>query len=359
LKENYFSAGATVANLASPTFDGFIEYDTIDDGNPVNFTGVSVFAPGLRNPFGIMLHSNGFLYGTDNGPNTGYGTFLPYVETFIAYVRSAFQSLIHFLLAVDNYINTYIITGKMKIGCSPSDLLADQQREDKLVHIMRNKYYGHPNPKRATHDNDPRQCVWRNPTEPTSTNYEAPIGVVLSSATGIIEYKADHFNRQLRNNIIFVKYKSGLRRTVLSPNGLTANPLSLPGITLFGTSGLDVTQAPNGNLLEIRYVTNTIYVGRPNEAATAILKVSSIFPWRGGVAGGTLLRIYGYNFGTTPTIKVGTTNCPVIVGTMSATYLECTLPGGPAGLVDVIVTSNTGTYTFQKGYRYITGTGFS
>jgi glucose/arabinose dehydrogenase len=81
-KENYFSAGTTVANLASPTFDGFIEYDAIDDGNPVNFTGVSVFAPGLRNPFGIMLHSNGFLYGTDNGPNTGYGTslfFPPYI----------------------------------------------------------------------------------------------------------------------------------------------------------------------------------------------------------------------------------------------------------------------------------------
>lgn len=73
MKENYFSAATNVANLAHPMFDGFIEYDAIDDGSPVNATGVSVFAPGLRNPFGITLHSNGNLYGTDNGPNTGYG----------------------------------------------------------------------------------------------------------------------------------------------------------------------------------------------------------------------------------------------------------------------------------------------
>jgi glucose/arabinose dehydrogenase len=73
LKENYFSASTIKADLANPLFDGFIAYDALDDGNPVNFTGVSVFAPGLRNPFGLTLHSNGNLYATDNGPNTGYG----------------------------------------------------------------------------------------------------------------------------------------------------------------------------------------------------------------------------------------------------------------------------------------------
>jgi IPT/TIG domain len=241
----------------------------------------------------------------------------------------------------------------MKVGCGASDLLDDQQREDKLVRIVQGKYYGHPNMKRAVFHNDPRQCVWRNPTEPTSANYEAPIGVELSAAAGIIEYKADHFNRQLRGNLIHVKYKSSLLRTVLSPDGLSANLLSVPGISLVGRSGLDVTQAPNGNLIEVRYLTNSIWVDIPVETATSALQVNSVFPSRGSQAGGTLLRIYGRNFGATPNVKVGTSNCP-IDGTPSATYIQCTLPGG-TGLQDVIVSSGSNSYIFQKGYRYITG----
>jgi glucose/arabinose dehydrogenase len=75
LKENYFSASTVIANLSNPIFDGYIEYDAPDDGSPRSRRGISVFAPGLRNPFGLTLHSNGKLYATDNGPNTGYGMF--------------------------------------------------------------------------------------------------------------------------------------------------------------------------------------------------------------------------------------------------------------------------------------------
>ena len=217
----------------------------------------------LRNPFGLTLHSNGNLYATDHGPSLGYG--------------------------------------KMKIGCGPSDLLADQQRDDKLVHLIKGKYYGHPNPKRASVDSDTRQCVWRNPTEPTSANYQSPLGVILSSATGIIEYQADHFNGQLRGNLIHVKYKKELLRTVLSADGLSANPLTIPGLKLLGQNGLDVAQAPNGNLFEARYTTSSLFISRPNEAATAAIRVGSVFPTRGGVAGGTALRVYGLNFGTSAT----------------------------------------------------------
>jgi IPT/TIG domain len=242
----------------------------------------------------------------------------------------------------------------MKVGCGASDLIDDQQREDKLNRIVQGKYYGHPNMKRAVYHNDPRQCVWRNPTEQTSVNFEAPIGIELSSATGIIEYKADHFNRQLRGNLIHVKYRSSLRRTVLSPDGLSANPLSVPGIELIGDKGLDVAQAPNGNLIEARYATNSIWVDVPIEAATSALIVKSVFPYRGGQAGGSLLRIYGVNFGTTPTVKIGTVNCP-IQGTPSETFIQCTLPGGTPGLKDVVVSSGSNSYTFRRGYRYITG----
>ena len=252
-------------------------------------------------------------------------------------------------------------TGDMKVGCSPSDLLNDQQREDKLVHIIANKYYGHPNPKRVTDLGDTRQCTWRNPTEPTSDLYQAPIGVVQSSATGILEYRADHFNRQLRGNLIHVKYKSGLLRTVLSSDGLSANPLTIPGLQLLGRDGLDVAQAPNGNLIEVRYLRSSIWVSRPIETTTSMIRISSVFPYRGGLAGGTFLRIFGINFGLLPpTVTVGGLDCPVDSNTITSTEIRCTLPGQSPGLVDVVVASSTtGTYTFQKGYRYITGTGFT
>lgn len=316
LKENYFSASTIVVDLSHPLFDGFIEYDAPDDGSPINFKGVSVFAPGLRNPFGLTLHSNGNLYATDNGPNSGYG--------------------------------------KMKIGCSLSDLLVDQQREDKLVHVIKDKYYGHPNTKRASYHNDSRQCFWHSPTEPTTKDFQAPMGVLLSSAVGMIEYQADHFNGQLRGNLIHAKFKGGLLRTVLSADGSTANPISIPGLYLLGRDGLDVAQAPNGNLVEARYLSSSIWISQPIETATAVIRVGSVFPTRGGVAGGTTLHVYGSNFGTSATVTVGGSGCPII-GVVTSTHIQCTLPGRPAGLSDVAVTSIAGTYTFRKGYRYITG----
>jgi hypothetical protein len=259
-----------------------------------------------------------------------------------------------------------INAGRMKVGCAASDVLFDQQREDKLVHIVRNKYYGHPNPKRVSHDKDARQCVWHNPTESTSSDFQAPIGVLLSSATGIIEYKSDHFDKQLRNNLIHVKYKSGLYRSVLISDGLKVHPLSVPGIPLLGGAGLDVTQAPNGNLIEIRYVANTIFVSRPIEPKSPTLKVYSIFPTRGSVLGGTILKIYGVNFGPNGTsVTVGSKDCPIIATTTNAdsSCIECILPGGVSDtLVDVVVTSKASngsqSYTFAKGYRYIDGKGF-
>ena len=66
--------GATlVAHLSDPNYDGNIKYDADDDGDVIPGSGVQVFAYGNRNPYDLVLHSNGYLYGTDNGPNLNYG----------------------------------------------------------------------------------------------------------------------------------------------------------------------------------------------------------------------------------------------------------------------------------------------
>jgi glucose/arabinose dehydrogenase len=70
MKDNFFSAAILVANLGEPGFNGFITYNAPIDGDPITGTGpkgVEVFSPGHRNPFGVVVHSNGQIYATDNG----------------------------------------------------------------------------------------------------------------------------------------------------------------------------------------------------------------------------------------------------------------------------------------------------
>lgn len=67
--EEMLSAATLIArDVLNPNFDGIVRYD-----NPLRRQQVSgdveVFAAGLRNSFGIVYHSNGRLYATDNGPN--------------------------------------------------------------------------------------------------------------------------------------------------------------------------------------------------------------------------------------------------------------------------------------------------
>jgi glucose/arabinose dehydrogenase len=173
MRENFFSAATLVANFGQSCFSGALTYDAEIDGSPVTGygpRGVEVFAPGTRNPYDIVLHSNGYLYGTDNGPNGGFGD--------------------------------------MATGCGASDFIDDQWEMDKLNLLERGKYYGHPNHKRAAYFSDTRQCKWRAASELSDASYTAPLSKLKSSTDGICEYQANHFDGQLRGNLIVAKCKS-------------------------------------------------------------------------------------------------------------------------------------------------------
>jgi len=134
-----------------------------------------------------------------------------------------------------------------------------------------------------------------------------------------------------------------------------ASELSGKPIKLADGRGLDVTQAPNGSLIEARYTDSELYGYKPVEAASSAVAVKSVFPRRGGLAGGSTLTIYGQNLkknGASPSITVGGSNC--VVQSTSNRKLKCTLPGG-LGTVDVVVTVGGESYTFYSGYRYISG----
>jgi glucose/arabinose dehydrogenase len=318
LKENFLSAAVNVAYLSHPDFNGTIAWSAPDDGNMIA-KGIDVFAMGLRNPFGLLLHSNGKLYATENGPNVGYGN--------------------------------------MKTGCGPNDMIFDVTTKDELNLLEKGNYYGSPNPKRASYFNDPRQCIWRHPSVNSTDGYTAPIMEAKSSFVGLTEFHSNHFAGQLRGNLIMFKFSGQLWRAVLTPDGtqlissMKKEPIQLGR----GSFGIDVTQAPNGNLIEMRYAQDNLFFQRPTDPATTNLVVHTCFPSRGPMAGNNTLSIYGLNFirlSANPTVQVGGVPCPVTFS--SATQIDCRLPGG-VGTVDVVVTNLNATSTFQRGYRYIRG----
>lgn len=134
-----------------------------------------------------------------------------------------------------------------------------------------------------------------------------------------------------------------------------APELSGQAIKFAGGRGLDVTQAPDGSLIEARYSDSELYAYKPVEADSPAVALKSVFPHRGGQAGGSTLTVYGKNLkknGASPSITVGGSNCAVQSATNNK--LKCTLPGG-SGTVDVVVSVGGETYTMYSGYRYISG----
>jgi Glucose / Sorbosone dehydrogenase/IPT/TIG domain len=320
LKENFLSASTNVAYLSHPDFNGTITWSAADDGNMIA-KGIDVYGIGLRNPFGLVFHSNGKLYSTDNGPNFSYG--------------------------------------RMMTGCGNGQAIIGQTANDKIIYVEPGKYYGHPHPKRAAYFNDTRQCVWRSPTNPTSANYQRPMLYVPSSQVGMMEYTGNQFGGQIRGNLMTVHYQAtdDTTRLILSDDGTTVHPLAPYQIKMgYGTNALDMTQAPNGNLVEVRYSVNQLHYVRPIEAVTTQLVVNTVFPVRGPNAGGNVISIYGVNFnmnGPNVTIMIGGVSC-LQVTIISAQQVDCTVQGG-TGHNDVVVSNGASSSTLAKGYRYISG----
>ena len=176
-----------------------------------------------------------------------------------------------------------------------------------------------------------------------------------SSTNGIIEFQGSHFGNQMRGDLIAAKYRSALFRIILSTDGRSVIPSSNPAIKLAGDENLDITQAPDGTIISARYTSNDIYYYEPKEPSSSVLAIKSIFPRRGGLAGGSKLSIYGANFGNGgATVTIGGNNCGNVV-VHTGQKITCTLPLGVLGLADVSVTVGSKMATMAKAYKYISG----
>jgi IPT/TIG domain/Glucose / Sorbosone dehydrogenase len=262
----------------------------------------------------VVYHSNGKLYATDNGPNTNYG--------------------------------------KKSVNCTDED--TDPSEPDKVNVLIRGRYYGHPNRLRAAFYNDTRQCRWRSRSEASDAEYTRPIANVASSTNGIVEWESAHFSNQLRGQLFVGRHNSNSYTIRLAADGLSSLQ-----VTDRSTGGLGVTQGPDGTMFIAVHGSNKVIFKKPNERIWGDLRVLSVFPRRGPVAGNTRFRIYGQalDIGGVPTVTVGGLPCEAVI-VLTPSELECTLPTAPAaGKATVVVTSGTFNGTLTDGYRYATFTG--
>ncbi len=208
---------------------------------------VQVHSSGYRNPFDVVIHSNGHLYTVDNGPNLGWGG-PPIGEGPGGTCTNA-----------DNDANSASLPDNLHMIPGPG------------------YYAGHPNPTRASTSNtfnvtnpqspvpagDPQQCEYREPgTDGSLAQWNA-------STNGLVEYRASNFGGALQGAILAASFDNSVQRIDLNAAGDSAIAVA----ALFGNidiTPLDLTAQPDGAVFPgtvwvADYVTGRVWVFEPSD----------------------------------------------------------------------------------------------
>jgi glucose/arabinose dehydrogenase len=316
LASSYLSAG----------FDGNIKYDQVNDPGTANVVSgdVSVYAPGLRNSFGLLADPlSGRIYATDNGANDGFGV--------------------------------------ASTSCTTAG--ENAQDGDSLFLIGKGNYYGHPNRNRGR--NDARQCVYKG------KDSQATLAKLRSSTNGIMSYTANTFGGKLKGSLILTRFAfdgpGETFRVELDGNGkVAAGPY-----VIWDDSGLSVIQGQFGELVMPQLKNQNVLVLLPDDGTGGASTggagvatsgrmsgdqdghvVSSIQPMFGSTHGGTDLHIYGRNFEVGATVRVGGAECGN-VRYVSSNSLSCTTPAGTLGHRHSITVTLNGLTSIAYGADFV------
>lgn len=329
IPESPLSGAIIMARTSDPGFDGAVTYEVTDTMIPTNDqvlgevssqTGgdLSMHASGIRNPYDLLLATNGQLYATDNGPNGGFGP------------RS---------------------TGLTTQG-------GEVSAPDELLHVEYGVYYGHAN--RARGRSVDHENIWRDTAEPSIPGkFRQAISVLSSSTNGIDEYRATTFGNQLRGQLLVQRWNSHVSAVELSADGrsvLGTQQLVPPQDPSKGLSSLDVRAGPGGAILGVDYTKDDVNVMVPDDASVAGLTAVDIFPWRGVATGGTPFVIGGHGFGTLGNTSVTIGGMPATLTSVSAKRVHGITPASPSPstqMLDVTITVGPEQATISEAFRYL------
>ena len=217
--ETPLSAAILRADIHAPGFDGNVTYNpaTTPANDNVDQTGgdVQVYAAGTRNAYDLVVHSNGKIYATDNGP------------------------------AGPNTSTSCTTSGS---GVSSAD---------ELNLIVQGNYYGFPNRNRGR--SDARQCTYHAPEEGDGADFTAPIHTFPAhcSCDGIAAYLSEAFGGSMQGDLVIAQLIFGnVVRVDLAPDGLSVS--SVTTLQAGYSNPLDVAVSPTGTIYIAEYGANQI-----------------------------------------------------------------------------------------------------
>ncbi|MCA1995351.1 MAG: PQQ-dependent sugar dehydrogenase, partial [Coleofasciculus sp. S288] len=324
LPESPLSAAILKARISDSDFNGTIQYlesttslvnnDQVYGGIVDVAPGidVSVYSSGFRNPFDIVWTTQGKLYGTDNGPNSGYGA----------------------------------------ASTSATTQGPDPNNPDEINLLLEGLYYGHPNRNRGRYDD--LENVYKGPSAPVIPGeYMPPLITLPPSSNGMDEYRSMAFNGQMRGNLLVQKWNGQLYSAKLSTEGSAI--VDLDTITN-GPSGLDVVTGPGGAILGIDYQDNTITVSLPNDVAAVAMTAYDIFPWRAPAVGGSSFVIGGKNFGSLADTSVTLGGQTAVLTSVSPTRIRGIIPAQASStteLLDLVINSSGKISVIADAFQYL------
>ncbi|KAI0564537.1 Soluble quinoprotein glucose/sorbosone dehydrogenase [Gracilaria domingensis] len=315
IEESPLSGASLMAPVNQVGFDGHVKYDSEIPAEARQISGdVEIYAPGWRNSYELTLHSNGFMYATDNGANPEFGN------------RST--------------------------SCTESVQVSSYLSDDKLAKLLKGKFGGHANRNRGR--DDPIQCIWRSPFDDATNNYNPPIATFESSTDGIIEYTANIFDRQLKGDLLASKFSSNdaidngrVYRVQLDKNGDAKEVDSL-----YEGSGLSIAMSPWGDLIMPKLYEGRIMVLKADYERRRDAEMIAVTPFRGGKNGGNTVLITGWGFDEDVTALFDGRPC-LNVSERGPESFKCVVPEGEGGKsVAVTIVLGDGRRLRGKGYDY-------
>ena len=339
LDESPFTAAILKAEITKPNFNGNIQYQLPADwvapeglqiSDPVTSQGfggivdivpgtdVSVYAPGLRNPYDLVYSTRGIVYATENNANSGFGDY-----------------------SID-------ATTQENFDLNPLN---------ELNIIEEGNYYGNPNRNRGREDD--RQNTYYPSYAPSNGEYTAPIGEFdskYSSVNGIAEYRSTTFSEQLRGNLLAIDFDHGVQSIELSGDGRQVENIveDFTGAD-DNIKGLDVLTGFGGSIIGINYFGGGTVAIPDDDITTAT--AYEIDEWRAPASGGGTFTIGGTNFSNLndTTVTIGDETAEII--RVSEKRIFGTLPAFDAaeyandGLLDIMVTSGGDTSVIADAFQ--------